>query len=100
MIRLPPLSSPYALLVGFSALLVLLIAASFVGLSLTGDVDRRLQTAIDEQDAKSAVLATMFRVHRDRSRLIHQLIAQQESAKAVRAVERSRALSDEFATSS
>ena len=93
---LGPLSSRYALLISLGTLLVLLVAVCVLGLSRTQQINARLQQAVDEQDAKDRVVASMTTVNRARSQLIHQLFAIEDGAARVRAAERFRLLGDEL----
>ena len=95
MMRLPPLSSRYALLVGFSVLLALLVGVSVLGLTRTEQVNARLQKIIVEQDVKTGIVSNMFRLTRERSRVIQQLLVEEDSASRVQAAERYRMLGEE-----
>ena len=83
-----PASSRYALLAGFSLLLALLLGVSVLGLARTEQVNRRLHVLIEEQDAKSKLVASMLRVARDRAQLMVQLFDEQDVAMRARSSER------------
>ena len=97
MIRLPPVPSRYALLAGLGVLLILLVAVSAFGLTRTDQINRRLQTSMQEQDAKTGLVSALFRITRERSQIIEQLFSEDDAAARTRAAERYRALADEFA---
>ena len=100
MMKLPGLSSRYALLVSLGILLALLILVSILGLTRTEQVNRGLQEIIDHQDLKTRLVATLFRATRERSQIVQDLLAEEDSGARFRALERYRLLGDEFVDSS
>ena len=96
MTSLPRLSSRYALTLGFAVLLALLITVSVIGVTRTEQVNADLQATIYEQDAKMGLIAIVFRVTHERSRLIQQLFAEEDSAARVQAAQRYRQAGEEM----
>lgn len=90
MTPVPRFSSRYALTLGFSGLLALLIIVSVIGVTRTERGNADLQATIYEQDAKMGYIATVFRVTHERSRLIQQLFADDDKAARLQAAERYR----------
>ncbi|MGZ8228362.1 MAG: EAL domain-containing protein [Burkholderiales bacterium] len=89
-------SSRYALPLGFAMLLALLVAASVIGLARTERANERLHSILEEQAEKASLVATMFRVSRERSRLIQDLAGDENPISRTRAAERYRLLRDEL----
>ncbi len=94
--RLPPLSSRYALLVVFSVLLVLLVAVSVLGSLRMEQVNRRVEGIYEAQDVKTVIVSTMFRITRERSAAIQQLLVEESATARAGAAERYRLLGDEL----
>jgi diguanylate cyclase (GGDEF)-like protein/PAS domain S-box-containing protein len=81
-------SSRYTLLAGFSLLLALLLGISVLGIARTEQVNRRLHDVIEEQDAKTGLVAVMLKVARERAQLMVQLFNEQDLAIRARSSQR------------
>lgn len=82
------LSSRYALMTGFALLLLVLVGVSALGVMRTEHVNRRLQAIVRAQDLETEQVSAMFRMTAEKSRLIYQLVAEQDPAARTQAAER------------
>jgi diguanylate cyclase (GGDEF)-like protein/PAS domain S-box-containing protein len=93
-------SSRPVLLGGFALLLALLVAVAAFGVSRIGELNRGLQSIIYEQDLKTGLVATLFRITRERSELVYQMFTATDALALAHARERYYALQSEFVTAS
>jgi diguanylate cyclase (GGDEF)-like protein/PAS domain S-box-containing protein len=94
--KLPLQSSRPVLLAGFAVLLALLVTVAVFGVTRIGHVNRSLQSIIYEQDLRTGLVATLFRVTREQSQLILEVLHAADASTLARARSEYRALWGEY----
>ena len=68
---------------GFGLVLALLVGVSVLAVTRTEQTNRRLQAIVHEQDVKTGLMSTMFRIRRERAQILSYLFATEDPAARV-----------------